>query len=258
VVGASKVARNITDRKRQEKALQEANEALTQSNLDLEQFAYSASHDLQEPLRTASVFSELLQTKFSGKLDGEGEEYIRFIVDASTRMQQLLRDLLTFTQASKSTQDQVPNTDAGEVLRRSISNMKSAIDESNAVITYAELPVIAIHEFQLEQLFQNIISNAIRYRSQTSPVIRIDAKCSDNNCTFSICDNGIGIDPQYKEQIFGIFKRLHATADYPGTGMGLAICQRIVKRLGGRIWVESEPGRGSTFYFTLPTPRQPR
>ena len=257
VVGASKVARNITERKNQEKALQQANEALTQSNADLEQFAYSASHDLQEPLRMASAFSELLQMKFGGKLGGEGDEFIRYIVDASTRMQQLLHDLRTFTQASKSTQDQVPHTDAGEVLRRSISNMKTLIDDSNAVITYGELPVIPIHQFQLEQLFQNIISNAIRYRSQTSPMIHIDAKCFDSKCTFSIRDNGIGIDPQYKEQIFGIFKRLHTTADYPGTGMGLAICQRIVERLGGRIWVESEPGRGSTFYFTLPMARKP-
>jgi PAS domain S-box-containing protein len=257
VVGASKVARNITERKRQEKALQEANEALTQSNEDLEQFAYSASHDLQEPLRIASAFSELLQRKFGGKLGGEGDEFIRYIVDASARMQQLLRDLRTFSQASKLTQDQVPNVDAGEVLRRTISNMKTAIDDSNAVITHGALPVVAMHEFQLVQLFQNIISNAIRYRSQTSPVIHIDAKCSDNKCTFSIRDNGIGIDPQYKEQIFGIFERLHTTADYSGTGMGLAICQRIVERLGGSIWVESELGRGSTFYFTLPMPRQP-
>jgi light-regulated signal transduction histidine kinase (bacteriophytochrome) len=222
----------------------------------LEQFAYSASHDLQEPLRIASAFSELLQDKFGGKLGGEGDEFIRYIVDASARMQQLLRDLRTFSQASKLTQDQVPNVDAGEVLRRTISNMKSAIDDSNAVITHGELPVVAMHEFQLVQLFQNIISNAIRYRSQTSPLIHVDAKCSDNKCTFSIRDNGIGIDPQYKEQIFGIFKRLHTTADYPGTGMGLAICQRIVERLGGRIWVESEPGRGSTFYFTLPMAKQ--
>jgi PAS domain S-box-containing protein len=258
VVAASKVARNITERMRQEKALQEANEALTRSNEDLEQFAYSASHDLQEPLRIASAFSELLQDKFGGKLGGEGDEFIRYIVDASARMQQLLRDLRTFSQASKLTQDQVPNVDAGEVLRRTISNMKTAIDDSNAVITHGELPVVAMHEFQLVQLFQNIISNAIRYRSQTSPLIHVDAKCSDNKCTFSIRDNGIGIDSQYKEQIFGIFKRLHTTADYPGTGMGLAICQRIVERLGGRIWVESEPGRGSTFYFTLPMAKQPK
>jgi PAS domain S-box-containing protein len=258
VVGASKVARNITERKLQEKALQEANEALKQSNEDLEQFAYSASHDLQEPLRTASAFSEMLQMKFGGKLGGEGDEFIRYIVDASTRMQQLLHDLRTFTMASKLSQDQAPNIDAGEVLRHSICNMETAINESNAVITYGELPVVTIHQFQLEQLFQNIISNAIRYRSQTSPVIHIDAKCSDSKCTFSIRDNGIGIGPQYKEQIFEIFKRLHTTADYPGTGMGLAICQRIVERVGGRIWVESEPGRGSTFYFTLPMPRQPQ
>ena len=257
VVGASKVARNITQRKRQEKALKEALEALTRSNEDLEQFAYSASHDLQEPLRIASAFSELLQRKFGGKLGGEGDEFIRYIVDASARMQQLLQDLRTFSQASKLNQDQVPNVDAGEVLRRSISNMKTAIDDCDAVITHGELPVVAMHEFQLVQLFQNIITNAIRYRSQASPVIHIDAKCSDSKCTFSISDNGIGIDPQYKEQIFGIFKRLHTTADYPGTGMGLAICQRIVERLGGRIWVESQPGRGSTFYFTLPMARKP-
>jgi PAS domain S-box-containing protein len=257
VVGASKVARNITERKRQEKALQEANKALTQSNEDLEQFAYSASHDLQEPLRTASAFSDLLQMKFGGKLGREGDEFIRYIVDASTRMQQLLHDLRSFAKASKLTQDQVPSIDAGEVLRRTISNLTTVINDSNATITHGELPIVAIHEFQLEQLFQNIISNAIRYRSETAPVIRIDAKCSDSTCTFSIRDNGIGIDPQYKEQIFGIFERLHTTADYSGTGMGLAICQRIVERLGGRIWVESELGRGSTFYFTLPMPRQP-
>jgi PAS domain S-box-containing protein len=256
VVGASKVARNITERKHQERVIQKTNKALRQSNEDLEQFAYSASHDLQEPLRTASAFSELLQAKFSGKLGAEGDKFIRYIADATTRMQELLRDLRTFAQASRVSQDQAPNIDAGEVLRRSISNMKAAIDDSNAVVTHSELPVVAIHEFQLEQLFQNVISNAIRYRSQASPTIHVDAKCSDRMCTFSARDNGIGIDPQYKEQIFGIFERLHTTADYPGTGMGLAICKRIVERLGGRIWVESEPGRGSTFYFTLPTPRQ--
>lgn len=252
VVGASKIARNITERKRQEEALEAANEALSRSNADLEQFAYSASHDLQEPLRMVSAYSDMLQRKFGNQLGSEGEEFIGYIIDAAARMQQLLRDLRSFTQASKLTQDQVQNVNADEVLDRSLANLKSALDESGAVLTRGSLPAVAMHEFQLEQLFQNIIGNAIRYRSQASPLIHIDAQRSDGKCTFSIRDNGIGIDPQYKEQIFGMFKRLHTTADYPGTGMGLAICQRIVERVGGRIWVESQPGRGSTFYFTVP------
>ncbi len=252
VIGASKIARNITERKRQEEALQAANDALTRSNGDLEQFAYSASHDLQEPLRMVSAYSDMLQRKFGSQLGPEGEEFIGYIINAAARMQQLLRDLRSFAQASNLAQDQVQNVNAADVLDRSLANLKSALDDSGAVLTRGSLPAVAMHEFQLEQLFQNIIGNAIRYRSQASPLIHIDAQRSDGTCTFSIRDNGIGIDPQYKEQIFGIFKRLHTTADYPGTGMGLAICQRIVERVGGRIWVESEPGRGSTFYFTVP------
>ncbi len=253
VVGASKIARNITDRKRQEDALRAANEALLRSNADLEQFAYSASHDLQEPLRMVSAYSDMLQRRFGDKLGPEGDEFIGYIINASARMQQLLRDLRAFTQASQMTQDRPQNVNAEQALERSLSNLKTAVDDSGAVITHGSLPAVAIHEFQLEQLFQNIIGNAIRYRSHAPPVIHIDAQRADGKCTFSIRDNGIGIDPQFKEQIFGIFKRLHTTADYPGTGMGLAICQRIVERVGGRIWVESEPGRGSTFYFSVPS-----
>jgi len=252
VIGASKIARNITERRRQEEALEAANDALTRSNADLEQFAYSASHDLQEPLRMVSAYSDMLQRKFGNQLGPEGGEFIGYIIDAAARMQQLLRDLRSFAQASKLTQDQVPNVNAEEVLDRSLANLKSALNDCGAVLTRGSLPAVAMHEFQLEQLFQNIIGNAIRYCSQAPPLIQIDAQRSDGKCTFSIRDNGIGIDPQYKEQIFGIFKRLHTTADYPGTGMGLAICQRIVERAGGRIWVESQPGRGSTFYFTVP------
>ena len=147
------------------------------------------------------------------------------------------------------------DADANEALRRSMSNLRTVIEASAARITHGPIPAVRLHEFQLQQLFQNLVGNAIRYRSKETPAIHITAESSDDGWRFSVRDNGIGIDPRYKEQSFGIFKRLHSTADYPGTGMGLAICQRIVERAGGRIWVESEPGHGSTFLFTLPSGR---
>lgn len=252
IVGASKVARDITGRVRQEQALKAANTALTRSNQDLEHFAYSASHDLQEPLRMVSMYGEMLQEKFGGKLGVDGDEIIDFIVNGATRMQQLLHDLRVFVQASTISQEDVGGADASAALQRSLDNLKGFIDSSQATVTHGDLPPVAVHQFQLEQLFQNLISNAIRYSGPATPTVHIEGKCSGGMCTFSVRDNGIGIEPQFKEQIFGIFKRLHTTADYPGTGMGLAICQRIVERSGGSIWVESEPGRGSTFYFTVP------
>ena len=252
IIGASKVARDITGRKRQEEALQTANAALTRSNADLELFAYSASHDLQEPLRMISAYSEMLQLKLCGTLGPADQELIGYIVEGAQRMEHLLRDLRAFTQAAALQGSPVEEVEANIVLERSLTNLRAMIEESKARITHGNLPNIAMHEFQLEQLFQNLIGNAIRYRGPEVPNIHVDATCSGSNCTFSVRDNGIGIEPQYQEQIFGIFKRLHATAEYPGTGLGLAICQRIVERAGGRIWVESAPGRGSTFYFTVP------
>jgi PAS domain S-box-containing protein len=252
IVGASKVARDITERERQEQALRKANAALTRSNEDLQQFAYSASHDLQEPLRMVSTYGELLQRKFGGKLGPTGDEYIGYTIQGALRMEQLLKDLRAYTQASMSGQEATEDVDAGAILDKALLSLGAAIKQSGALVTRTDLPSVRMHEFQLEQIFQNLIGNAIRYRASAPPRIHVAAVQQGSAWLFSVQDNGIGIDPQYKEQIFGIFKRLHNTSEYPGTGMGLAICERIVQRTGGRIWVESEAGRGSTFYFTIP------
>jgi PAS domain S-box-containing protein len=257
IVGASKIARDITDQIRYQQALREANESLTRLNSDLEQFAYSASHDLQEPLRMVTIYAEMIQRKFGGTIGPTGDEYISYIVSGVARMEHLLRDLRAFTQASIIERDSAQSVDAGEAVAIALANLTTAVHESKASIAYGPLPRVQVPRFQLEQLFQNLIGNAIRYRSQEPPEIRVTAEQCGAEWKFSVRDNGIGIDPQYKEQIFGIFKRLHSQAEYPGTGMGLAICQRIVERAGGRIWVESEFGRGSTFLFTLPAGRDP-
>jgi PAS domain S-box-containing protein len=251
VVGASKIARDITERVRQEQALQIANAALHQANADLQLFAYSASHDLQEPLRMLKVYSELLQETFGGQLGEVGDEFIRHTVEGATRMDSLLHGLRTYMRASATYDPPVEETDAGEVVNRALLNLQTAIEESGATITVGALPRVRMHEFQMEQLFQNLIGNAIRYRNG-APCIKISATLQDKNWLFSVEDNGIGIESRFKEQIFGVFRRLHANSEYPGTGIGLAICQRIVERAGGRIWVESEPEKGSTFYFTIP------
>jgi PAS domain S-box-containing protein len=251
-VGASKIARDISERVRQEQALQKANAALQEANADLQQFAYSASHDLQEPLRMLMVYSELLQKTFDGQLGQDGDEFIRHIVEGATQMDHLLRGLRTYIQVSATYHPPLEETDAGEALNKALLSLQAAAEESGASITVATLPRVRMHEFQMEQLFQNLIGNAIRYRHSV-PHIKIAATLRDKNWLFSVQDNGIGIEPRFKEQIFGVFKRLHASSEYPGTGMGLAICQRIIERAGGRIWVESEPEKGSTFYFTIPT-----
>ena len=252
VIGASKVARDITERRRQEQALNKANADLKRSNADLQHFAYSASHDLQEPLRMVCTYSELLKKKFSEKIGPLGEEYIGYAVEGAARMEQLLADLRAYTQVSMAGQEPTEDSDAGEMLNQALANLEVAIRESGAAISRTTLPRVRMYGFQLEQLFQNLISNAIRYRSNYPPQIEIAAQRRGAEWLFSVQDNGIGIRPEYKEQVFGIFQRLHSAAEFPGTGMGLAICQRIVERAGGRIWVESELGRGSTFFFTIP------
>lgn len=252
IVGASKVARDISERVRHEQALERANAALKRANADLEHFAYSASHDLQEPLRMVAAYSELLHRKFGGKLGPDADEYIRHTVEGALRMERLLRDLRSYAQVSAIDLKAPDEIDASAILEKTLSGLQVAIQENGASIICSDLPRVRMHEFQLEQVFQNLISNAIRYRRDVAPEIHISAVRDGNEWRFAVQDNGIGIEPKFKEQIFGIFKRLHSAAQYPGTGMGLAICQRIVERIGGRIWVESEPGRGSTFYFTVP------
>ncbi len=245
IIGASKVARDITDRVAYE-------EELRQANADLQQFAYSASHDLQEPLRMVATYSELLKKEFGGKLGPFGKEYIGYISQGALRMEQLLRDLRAYTVASTSGQELVEDADAEQSLDKALGNLEAALQENNASVTHTDLPRVRIHHVLLEQLFQNLIGNSIKYRSSDPPRIHVAARRQGNEWLFSVQDNGIGIHSRYQEQIFGLFKRLHTFAKYPGTGLGLAICQRIVQRAGGRIWVQSEPDQGSTFFFTVP------
>jgi len=199
-----------------------------------------------------ATYSELLQKKFGGKLGPAGDEYIGYTVRGALRMEALLRDLRTYAQVSAGEYEPKEDLEAGDVLKKALATLEGSISETGAEITSTALPRIRIYEFQLEQLFQNLIGNAIRYRGSDPPRIHVAAERQEREWRFSVQENGIGIDPRYKEQVFGIFKRLHSAAEYPGTGMGLAICQRIIERIGGRIWVESEPGRGSTFFFTVP------
>jgi PAS domain S-box-containing protein len=225
---------------------------LRSANADLEQFAYSASHDLQEPLRTIKVFSQLLAASGRGKLDVTSLEYLDNVISGATRMEALVRDLLIYARTS-SLQKPAEPTDANEAMQAALENLKGAIEETGAIIDVERLPTLPVHPTQLELLFQNLISNAIKYRKpNVTPAVHIACRKANAQCLFSVRDNGIGIEQQYKERIFGLFKRLHASDNHSGTGIGLALCRRVVERHNGRIWVESEPGKGSTFYFTLP------
>ncbi len=235
-----------------QQTLRHSNEELRRANADLEQFAYSASHDLQEPLRQVSVYSELLEKRFADKLDGKGLEYLRFCVEGARRMEMLIGDLLAYTQAAKSA-DAVPLLlDSNKILAEVEKNLATAIAESGATISASSLPLLRGNPVPLTHLFQNLISNALKYRSEQPPRVEVSAIREGKGWLFSIRDNGIGIPEEFHEQIFGIFKRLHNKKTYPGTGIGLAICQKVVERYGGRIWVESAAGKGATFFFTLP------
>lgn len=236
---------DITKQKAIEKELRSA-------NADLEQFAYSASHDLQEPVRTVRAFSQLLAASARDKLDIESLEYLDNVISGAARMETLLRDLLMYARTTRLEKPAKP-TDANDAIQDALASLKGAIAETGAIIHFEPLPCLDVHPIQLEQLFQNLIGNAIKYRRPgVTPAVNITSKKLNAQWLFSISDNGIGIEPQYKERIFGLFKRLHTNDSYSGTGIGLALCHRIVERYNGRIWVESKPGEGSTFYFTLP------
>ncbi len=225
---------------------------LRNANADLEQFAYSASHDLQEPLRTVKIFSQLLAARSKQNLDAQALEYLDNVVTGAERMEALVRDLLLYARTTRFETPREPN-DANLSLRAALLNLKGAIAESGAIINSEPLPSLPVQSTQLELLFQNLVGNAIKYRvPESAPVIGIAAKKLNGQWLFSVSDNGIGIEPEYKERIFGLFKRLHTSDSYSGTGIGLALCRRIVERHHGRIWVESNPGEGSDFYFTLP------
>jgi len=228
-------------------------EALLQANADLEQFAHSASHDLREPLRSIGIYSELLSRNYGVLLDERGIEFLGFIQSAAKRMDALLSDLLSYAHASSFAEETFEPVQAIRPLEAALNNLAGAIQESDAQITIGEMPVVRMHESHLSQIFQNLIGNAIKYRNEDARLcIQLSARKAEGHWIFSIADNGIGVPPAYKEAIFGIFKRLHTSGKYSGTGMGLAICQRIVERYRGRIWVESEPGQGSKFFFTIP------
>jgi len=224
---------------------------LERSNADLQQFAYAASHDLQEPLRMVISYTELLAKRYKGQLDSNADDFIDFAVDGATRMQRLIRDLLVFAQVGKS--DLVLSRVASEdALRGALFNLTDVIKASGARVTHDPLPIVRGDETQLIQLFQNLIGNAIKYQNGAIPEVHISAiKTNAGAWMFSVKDNGLGIEPQYFEKIFGMFQRLHGRNEYAGTGIGLAICKRIVERHGGHIFVESQPGQGSTFRFVL-------
>jgi len=232
--------------------LRRSNEHLKRLNDDLNQFAYSASHDLREPLRMISIYTQLLSRKLRGQLDADGEEFIEYVLKGTVRMEALIRDLLAYTHAAEVTESQPKSANAGEALNQALSNLAAVIEEHGARVTFSTLPTVSVAEVHLTQLLQNLVGNAVKYRREVTPEIHVGAARRGSMWEFFVADNGIGIKEEYQEQIFGIFKRLHHNDKYSGTGIGLAICQRIVQRSGGRIWVESQVGRGSTFFFTLP------
>ena len=275
----------IAERKRAEEALQKTHDELerrvkertlelelqaqelSRSNAELERFAYVASHDLKEPLRMVTGFTQLLARRYKGKLDDDADEFIGFAVDAAGRMEGLIQDLLTFSRAGSQSKE-ITAVSAENALDRALRNLKTAIEESGAIITYDPLPTVLANQIQLVQLFQNLIGNAIKFRQKDQPPrVQISAGRRDSSAPlrteagrtewlFTVRDNGIGFDPQYADRIFVVFQRLHTRDEYPGTGVGLAICKKIIESHGGKMWAESQPGKGSAFYFTLPAAQE--
>ena len=238
-----------------EKQLREENkhgqDELARSNRDLEQFAYVASHDLQEPLRMVATYTQLLSERYRGKLDADADKYIHYAVDGALRMQVLVRDLLAFSRVGRQGTE-LAKIDCNTLMETVLKNLQAAIAESGAQVICPQLPIVTADESQLMQVLQNLIANAIKFRGAAPPVIRVTGKKKDREWMFLIADNGIGIAPEHAEVVFAIFKRLHTRTEYPGSGIGLSICKKIVEHHGGRIWLESEPGHGCTFHFTLP------
>ena len=244
--------RDITERKKSEEHLVQMVGELKRSNDELQQFAYVSSHDLQEPLRMVTSYTQLLAGRYKGRLDSDADEFIAFAVDGCNRMQGLIKDLLAYSRAGTNGKV-LHEISAENALKEALANLRATIDQSGAVVTRDALPVIRTDETQLTQVFQNLVGNAIKYHGAEVPQVHVSAtKNGGAEWTFSVRDNGLGIDPQYFDRIFILFQRLHGRDEFEGTGIGLAICKKILERLGGRIWVESESEKGSTFYFALP------
>jgi PAS domain S-box-containing protein len=244
-------ATDISDRKYKEIELQNQKQDLARSNAELQQFAYIASHDLQEPLRMITSYLELLERRYKGQLDEKADKFIAYAVDGATRMQTLINDLLSYSRVGSRSQD-LELVDCEKILQNVLTNLQMAIKQNNAIITHTPLPRVSADPSQLTQLFQNLISNSIKFRREDPPQIHLEVQDTDGKWLFTLQDNGIGMEVQYLERIFIIFQRLHSKTEYPGTGIGLAVCKKIVERHGGNLWVESQHGQGSTFYFTIP------
>jgi len=243
--------RDITERKQGDEKLNQTMAELSRSNTELERFAYVASHDLQEPLRMVASYTQLLARRYRGKLDSDADEFIGYAVDGATRMQQLINALLDYSRVSTRSKPFGP-TSCEEILNQAIANLQASIKENDAAVTHDHLPTVMADTTQMVQLFQNLIGNAVKFHGDEKPEVHVKAARNGTEWIFSVSDNGIGIDPKYFDRIFVIFHRLHGRGEYPGTGIGLAICKKIIERHKGRIWVESQPGKGATFYFTIP------
>jgi signal transduction histidine kinase len=243
-------------RREAEEDLARSVKELARSNQDLEQFAYVASHDLQEPLRMVAAYTQLLAEKYKGRLDEQADKYIHYAVDGATRMQTLIQDLLAFSRAGRAGME-LDETDSRVLVQQAMLNLDGAIRDSNATIQCGTLPTLFCNSAQLRQVFQNLIGNAIKFHGAAPLIVNVNAEKDNNEWLFSVADNGIGIAPEQLESIFVIFHRLHTREQYPGNGIGLSICKKIVERHGGQIWVESSEGKGTTFKFTLPVQQRP-
>jgi PAS domain S-box-containing protein len=253
-VGIRSVLLDMTERKRHATELAEKAAELARSNADLEQFAYVASHDLQEPLRMVASYTQLLERRYKDKLDEDANDYIKFAVQGAKRMQQLIEDLLAYSRVGRRGQDRLL-TDSEAALRAAMSAMQTMIADRRATITHEALPPVLADGWQITQVFQNLLVNAIKY-CKTLPHVHVSASRHAREWRFAVADNAIGIDPQYSDRVFQVFQRLHTREEYAGTGIGLAICKKVVERHGGRIWFEPNPGGGTIFYFTIADPEQ--
>ena len=242
---------DLTARKHAEEQLRKTAAELERSNQDLEQFAYIASHDLQEPLRMVSGYLQLLQMRYKDQLDKDANEFISFAVDGASRMKEMIIDLLAYSRVGTKGRIFKP-TNAEQVLQQVLATLQITIEKNEAIVTHDPLPTVTADESQLAQIFQNLISNGIKFHGDEAPRVHVSAKPVERDWVFSVHDNGIGIDSKYFDRIFTIFERLHGQGRYPGTGIGLSICKKIIARHNGRIWLESELGQGTTFYFSIP------